>query len=318
MFHQKTYEAARGKWKGILLEFGMPATVLTGKHCPCPLCGGEDRFRFDNKEQRGTFICNACGAGDGLKLALEFSQKPYREVCDRIDDLLGNVKPDMPARAPMTDDQRREALRRIYCATKPVTPGDLAHAYLAKRGVDEVVYPDTLRFGPAVQDGEGGVRPCLVAMVGIHGDTMPNGAQRYVTMHRTFLRADGSGKAEMQSPRKLMPGEVPEGSCVMLSRYNGGALGIAEGIETAMSASAIYGLPVWAAINSTLLAKWSPPDGCEEVAVFGDNDVKFGGQAAAFALAHRLAVKGLAVSVHIPDQPGIDFNDIARTRKAIP
>ena len=315
MFHQKTYEAARGKWKGILLEMGLPASALTGKHGPCPMCGGEDRFRYDNKDQRGTYICNSCGAGDGLKLALEFSGRPYREVCDRIDDLLGNIKPDTPNRAPMTDDQRREALRRIYSATKPVQPGDLAHVYLTGRGVDEVIYPEALRFGPAVPDGEGGVRPCLVAMVGVHGDMMPNGAQRYVTMHRTFLKPDGSGKAEMQSPRKLMPGEVPEGACVMLSRFTGGALGIAEGIETAMSASGLYGLPVWAAINSTMLAKWTPPEGCDEVAIFGDNDAKFGGQSAAFSLAHRLAVKGLTVTVNIPSQPGEDFNDIFLARK---
>ncbi|NYY79755.1 hypothetical protein DMH17_06695 [Raoultella planticola] len=32
------------------------------------MCGGADRFRFDDKEGRGTWFCNQCGAGDGLKL----------------------------------------------------------------------------------------------------------------------------------------------------------------------------------------------------------------------------------------------------------
>lgn len=315
MYHQKTHEAARGKWKGILSELGLPSTALTGKACACPLCGGKDRFRFDNKDQRGTYICNQCGAGDGLKLAIEFSGKPFREICDRVDELLGNIKPDAPGRPPMTDEAKREALLRIYAATKPVQPGDLAHAYLTARGVDEVVYPDALRFGPAISDGEGGVRPCLVAMVGVHGDLTAKGQQRYVTMHRTFLKPDGSAKAEMEAPRKLMPGTVPDGACVMLSRYTGGALGIAEGIETAMSASALYDIPVWAAINSTMLAKWTPPEGCQEVAIFGDNDAKFGGQSAAYGLAHRLAVKGLAVTVHFPPNPGEDFNDIYRATR---
>ena len=39
-----------------------------GRHCPCPVCGGKDRFRFDNKDGRGTYICNQCCSGDGLEL----------------------------------------------------------------------------------------------------------------------------------------------------------------------------------------------------------------------------------------------------------
>ncbi|MDI5829610.1 hypothetical protein MJN51_36035, partial [Salmonella enterica subsp. enterica serovar Kentucky] len=35
------------------------------RHAPCPACGGKDRFRFDDNG-RGSFICNQCGAGDGL------------------------------------------------------------------------------------------------------------------------------------------------------------------------------------------------------------------------------------------------------------
>ncbi|MDM4912857.1 primase-helicase zinc-binding domain-containing protein [Escherichia coli] len=37
------------------------------RHAPCPACGGKDRFRFDDNG-RGSFICNQCGAGDGLDL----------------------------------------------------------------------------------------------------------------------------------------------------------------------------------------------------------------------------------------------------------
>lgn len=310
MFHEKTTHAARGKWRGILQHFGIPKDALSGKHTSCPICGGTDRFRFDDKDRRGTWICNHCGAGDGLKLAMDFTGLPFRDVASQIDAILGNVKPDGVQVRDISDDDRRRMLREAWSGSKPVQPGDLAHKYLASRGVDEVVYPDALRFHPAMRDGEGGVRPCLVAMVGVYG------ADRYATMHRTFLRPDGMAKAEMTAPRKLMPGPLPDGACVALSRYTGGPLGIAEGVETAMSASALYGLPVWAAINATMMEKWTPPDGCEEVAVFGDNDPGFGGQAAAYRLAHRLAGKGLHVTVHIPDMPGDDWNDVHLRRKA--
>lgn len=311
MFHQKTSLAARGKWKGILIQMGIPATALVNKHGPCPICGGADRFRWDNKDQRGTYICSQCGPGDGQNLAMQFTGRSFQDVSDEIDAMLGNIKPDadQPKR-DMTPDERRALLLRTYAQTRPVEPGDLVHAYLASRGIDEAIYPAALRFGASMNDGEGGVRPAMVAMVGVYGEVTPKGAPKYVSMHRTFLRPDGLGKAEMTAPRRMMPGELPDGACVPLSTFSGGALGIAEGIETAMSASALYGLPVWAALSSAGLRKWFPPAGCTEVAIFGDSDPKFGGQAAAYHLAHRLAVRGVEVTVHLPPNAGEDWNDI--------
>ena len=303
MFHERTANAAKGKWKGILLALGIPETALRDKHGPCPVCGGEDRFRWDNKEGKGTFICNVCGAGDGMKLAISFTGRPFTEVAAKIDDLLGNVKPDSAQpRREMTDEDRLQALRAVWSETRPISQDDLAHKYLTARNVGELIYPKALRFG-VLRDGEGGVRPCMVAIVSDHSG-------KPVTMHRTFLRPDGLAKAEMQAPRKLMPGPLPDGSAVRLSDFTTGTLGIAEGIETAMSASALYQIPVWASINAAMMAKWVPPEGAEEVAIFADNDPKFGGQAAAYGLAHRLAVKGIPVTVNVPAFVGSDFNDI--------
>lgn len=303
-YHDKTANAAKGKWKGVLLALGLPESCLKDKHGPCPLCTSKENFRWDNKDGAGTYICT-CGAGDGMRLAMEFTGRTFPDVAAQIDQLLGNIKPDaQAAKQDLSEEQRRHILRATYAETRPIEPGDLAEAYLTSRGVGEIIYPKALRFAPALKDGEGGVRPCMVAMV-----TGPDG--KAVTMHRTFLRPDGLAKAEMSSPRKLMPGELPAGSCVRLVEYPGtGALGIAEGIETAMSASALYTMPVWAAINSAIMAKWIPPEGCEEVAIFADKDPKFGGEAAAYALAHRLACKGLHVTVHVPEVVGTDFNDI--------
>lgn len=307
MFHEKTAAAAKGKWKGILMTLGVPDRALSGKHGPCPMCGGKDRFRFDNVDGRGTYICSQCGAGDGMALAIAYTGKSFQEVASIIDGIVGNVKAEAP-KPRMTEDDRKRLLRDTYRATQPIEPGDLAHTYLASRGVDELIYPTALRFAPSMRDGEGGVRPCMVAMVGVYGDSV------FCSMHRTFLRADGMAKAEMETPRKMMPGELPEGACVALCEYTGGPLGIAEGIETAMSASAMYEIPVWAAINSTMLKKWTPPAGCTEVAIFGDNDPMFGGQAAAWTLAHKLSVKGITVTVHIPEKPGEDWNDVHLAR----
>ncbi|MBK5927088.1 DUF7146 domain-containing protein [Rhodobaculum claviforme] len=307
-FHRKTADVAKGKWRGILLRLGVPSGALTGKHGPCPMCGGTDRFRFDNKEGRGTWICGACGAGDGMALAMQFTGKAFNEVAPEIDMILGNevVGAEKPA-SEITEAQRKTALREVYAQTVPVQSGDLVDAYLTARGVGDLVYHRTLRFAPALRDGEGGLRPALVSVV-----QGPDGAN--VSLHRTFLRPDGKAKAEMATPRKLMPGKLPDGACVRLCDFTGGPLGIAEGIETAKAASSLYYLPVWAALNAAMLARWQPPEGCDEVVIFSDNDPKFGGQAAAFTLAHRLACKGMAVNVLTPPIPGEDFADMWMNR----
>ena len=118
----------------------------------------------------------------------------------------------------------------------------------------------------------------------------------------------------MEAPRKIMPGCISDGASVRLSDYAGGPLGIAEGVETALAASALYEIPVWAALSTSMMAKWEPPEGCDEVTIFGDNDAKFGGHAAAYRLAHRLACNGLEVFVKFPERPGQDWADVHSAR----
>ena len=60
---------AMGRWYGILISLGVDAGHLRNKKGPCPGCGGRDRFRWDDKDGRGTFYCGGGGdplAGDGF------------------------------------------------------------------------------------------------------------------------------------------------------------------------------------------------------------------------------------------------------------
>ena len=64
---------AKGRWHEILPALGIPAKHLKDEHGPCPGCGGKDRFRFDDKEGRGTWVCSQGrsgppAAGDGFDL----------------------------------------------------------------------------------------------------------------------------------------------------------------------------------------------------------------------------------------------------------
>jgi hypothetical protein len=56
---------ARHQWNELLVTAGIDAKALRNVHGPCPGCKGKDRFRFDNKDGNGTFICSQ-GSGDTL------------------------------------------------------------------------------------------------------------------------------------------------------------------------------------------------------------------------------------------------------------
>ena len=80
--------AACGNWPELLAAVGID-TPSRGKHGPCPVCGGSDRFRLDDKGGRGTWICNQCGAGDGLDLVSKVTGKPPKEVAELLTTLTG-------------------------------------------------------------------------------------------------------------------------------------------------------------------------------------------------------------------------------------
>ena len=58
---ERAYIDTQHRWLAILPALGVPSHFLRNKHGPCPVCGGKDRFRFDDKDGKGTFFCNGCG-----------------------------------------------------------------------------------------------------------------------------------------------------------------------------------------------------------------------------------------------------------------
>lgn len=295
----KTADAARGKWRGILMALGVGDKFLTGKHGPCPMCEGSDRFRWDNRNGGGGYICNQCGAGDGFKLLMAIKGWNFTDCAKRVDEVLGNCRAD-PIPKPMDAAKRVELLNNLWRGAAPLGE-DMATAYLAARGVLPGRVPSCLRFHANCPVPGGDRLPAMLALV---QDTEGNA----INIHRTFLGPNG--KADIETPRATMPGELPDGCAVRIYPVHGERLGIAEGIETAIAAAKRFNLPVWAALNSTLLAKWQPPAGVTSVVVFGDNDPAFGGQAAAYALAKRLATQcRIDVEVKIPATVGKDWAD---------
>jgi len=284
------------------MHFGVHESFLKNKHGPCPICGGKDRFRFDNKEGRGTFICNQCGAGDGFKLLELLKGWCFRDAADNVEKIVGGfVKLEVK---PEDDDAKKmAAVKRIWNETEPVTKGDPVWLYLNRRiGLDLV--PSCLRYHPALPHIDDGVIDYYPAMVA----AVTNCEGVGIGVHRIYLTEEGQ-KAPVDKAKKLLAGKPMNGASIKLSQKIDGELGIAEGIETALAASRRFSMPVWASISAGLMEQWVPPVGVSSVVVFGDNDASYTGQASAFLLAKKLRLKGILVDVRIPHEEGSDWCD---------
>src|SRR5271166_4393116 len=97
-----TIERACGRWREILPALGVGPKFLINKHGPCPICGGKDRFRFDDKDGTGSYYCNQCGAGVGLILLRKLRGWDHATACREVDKVIGTGLRTQPAVRPST------------------------------------------------------------------------------------------------------------------------------------------------------------------------------------------------------------------------
>lgn len=85
-------QAAQGRWAAsILPALHIAVPTHPRRHAPCPVCGGHDRFRFDDRDGLGTFFCNQCDpqSGDGFALVMKVRQLPFGEALHLVAGVLG-------------------------------------------------------------------------------------------------------------------------------------------------------------------------------------------------------------------------------------
>lgn len=301
--HSKRVEAkdAQGRWRGILSALGLSAKQLSGKHSECPLCRNgpkSDAFRFDDKDGRGTWICSHCAAGDGFALIMKMRGVDFKGALEIVAPLIGSATFEPPKAKVDVTPEARDEMTALWRRARPLDGQDLASRYLGGRGIKRQSWPAALRFVDELAYAEDGARRMLPAMLAKY--VAPDGQS--AMLHRTWLQEPGK-KADVESPRKFFKGSIPAGGAVRLSMA-AETMGIAEGIETALSATAMEQIPVWAACTAGELVKFIPPTECKHLIIFGDNDASFTGQLASYSLARKLCAvpeaNRISVEVRLP------------------
>ena len=194
--------------------------------------------------------------------------------------------------------KRSAAALKIWRETEPAD-GTLVETYLRFRGI-KIPVPPTLRYLRGAKHGPTGLifGAMVAAISGLD--------RRLSAVHRTYLNAHGSGKASVNSP-KMALGPIGTGSVHLAAA--GAELGIAEGIETGLSAMQLFGIPVWCACGSWL-ERVAVPAPVSTVIIFADNGMP--GELAAEKAAKVHHDAGRVVDVRFP--PAGDWNDALRTR----
>jgi hypothetical protein len=205
-----------------------------------------------------------------------------------------------PARELSSTDDRVALGRRFWNEAKDPL-GTPVEAYLASRGL--ALPPDApLRFHPACARGAERL-PAMLALMTDPVTGEPCG------VHRTFLAPEGRGKASGQA--KMMLGRAGVIRLVPDEDVTHG-LGLAEGIETALSVMQVYGWrPVWAATSAGAIASFPVLPGIECITVFSDNDESGAGLKAANKCYKRWVSAGVEFA-NIPCPRTGDWNDMAR------
>jgi putative DNA primase/helicase len=311
----------------------------------CPVHGGKSGKAFKIEKdfaQSGHVRCNSCRARYGFGLLMWLNQWDVRTTAQRLGAYLDGQSspshpppaiPRAPVPSPAPADERgkpREAVLALWDRAFPLghPHAEPAQRYLTSRGLEGLPNLPNLRCHPHLpyyeeqSDGRwklAGRFPTLLArLIG------PDG--RMVGLHRTYLTSEGA-KAPVEVPKKVLAirGLSLLGAAVPLGR-SAAVLGVAEGLETALSVVLATGMPMAACTSTALMRALVVPSSVQRLVIWADFDVLTRlpngrwlepGREAAEALAARLRGEHRSVAILYPRIPlrsrlperGVDWND---------
>jgi hypothetical protein len=263
-------------------------------------------FKADTRSQR--FKCFGCGiGGDVLDFIAAVEQLGLPDAIQRLRELVDDpTKSKRRAlRSPAEEldaeaDWKAEAARAIWRVTVDI-PAGLPRDYLVLRRQITSWDPDRLRWHPdcpwkGAPDHRLG---CIVAPINDFITGLVVGVWRILPAMEGKVQRRGLGPKKWHASR--------------LFHAPGHELGLAEGVEDALAAHELSGLPIWAALTAENLASVAIPARLATITIFTDADDV--GRSHAHGLAKRLREEGREVRVLRP-QTGKDPNDVLCARRA--
>jgi hypothetical protein len=189
--------ALGGRWHG---RYGV---------APCPVCQ-------PNRRADQNALTLADGRNGRLVLDCKKSACAFLNILVAAGLRLGDCSPPdattiaKRAREAKAEAEKRAAqAKRLWQEAQPIE-GTLAETYLRTRGITGPL-PRTLRFHSAAWHGATAKRyPAMLATV--QGVSLP-------AVHRTYLRIDGSGKADI-NPSKAMLGATSGGAVLLTEKHS--------------------------------------------------------------------------------------------------
>ena len=259
----------------------------------CPACGYRDALIVsEGRDGAPIAWCAACQNRDAMRALL----RSHGAV---MSTPMGS---DHPARRA---ERNRARALDLWRSSKPA-PGTPADSYLTARGLPGLAASPALRYSADMPHPDGRRYPAMIAVVS-------DAAGAPMAIHRTFLRRDGTAKADVEPPRATL-GPIL-GGAVRLNPV-AAEMVVGEGIETSEAAGRLIGLPAWAAISAGNLACGVVlPAVVRSVSIAVDTDPP--GRDAAHAAWCRWRAEGRHVRFAMPDRDGIDMADVLVAREAV-
>ena len=264
---------------------------------PCPECnrGLCDTALAITIEHDGgaVWVCHRCGFKGAVRNRGESVTRPTESP---------QTKRSQPEHYTTLTPRWRDFWRDC----RRITSGTVAAQYLRSRGCGLPPVDGDLRWHSECWHWPTQTR--RPAMVGLITDAVTRAP---LSLHFTFLRPDGTGKAGTERDKLLLPKHRKAGGVIRLwpddvVTYS---IGLAEGIESALSLAHSH-RPVWCTVDAGNLAKLPVLHGIETVLVAVDSDRA--GLKATRAFGETWSKAGKDVRLVIPERVGEDLNDVAR------
>jgi hypothetical protein len=241
-----------------------------------------------------------CGDRQAL-LVCCFAGCESREVLRALSESGGVADPlrAQPDPRPLAKDTRKSA-QAIWRRSLPIS-GTIAEVYLRSRGLDPA--RSGLRFASRIRHAPSGGSAMPAVIAGLSDES-----GEVIAIQRIYLTP--SGKKASLEPARMCLG--PLGAAAVRLGPAASSVGLAEGVETALAASQLFGVPAWAACGARLEAVALPRQ-VREVILFADNDEA--GMHTAERASRRFQREGRRVVIRQPPLIGEDWNDVLLARR---